>query len=288
MALQYTKEQRTAALKIDLYEFLLKYHYELFKKDGQRYLKYKNNPSIIIGKGKNGYKDCATSESGNNIEFLVNYLNYDIPNAIYALTNGEFIKEQSIKSHTEPQLNLPPEFPEPLNGTYKNLYAYLLKRGIHKDTIQMLIDKKLIYQEAKNNNIVFANKERTWGEIRGTLSEKSFHGMIKNSKHTGFWFFQVGAEKSKNVFICEAAIDAISLYEIRKLKNELSDDVYISIGGVAKQDTINLIKKSRHVIIAVDNDEAGKECRIRNSDCESIIPKLKDWNEDLLEWLKNQ
>lgn len=281
--MQYTKEQRQAAIKIDLYEFLKKYHGDLFKKDGQHYIKFKSKDSIIIGRGKNGYKDCASGESGNNIEFLTRYLNYDVPGAIFALTNGQSYESTSQKSHTEEVKieNLPPEFPEPFNGTYKNLFAYLLKRGISKETIQFLINEKLIYQDAKNNNIVFANKERTWGEIRGTLSEKSFHGMVRNSKHNGFWWFQIGEGKAENVFICEASIDAISLYEIRKKENRLGNDVYVSIGGVAKQDTIDLLKKKCHVIIAVDNDEPGKECRIRNSECESLIPKNKDWNEDL-------
>ena len=60
--------------------------------------------------------------------------------------------------------------------------------------------------------------------------------------------------------------------------------VYVSIGGVANQQTINrLIKGSKHsnVVLAVDNDQAGQDCRDRNPDLTYILPKNKDWNDDL-------
>ena len=36
-----------------------------------------------------------------------------------------------------------------------------------------------------------------------------------------------------------------------------------------------------HIILAVDNEEHGEECRQRNPDLEHIIPTNKDWNQDL-------
>ena len=50
-----------------------------------------------------------------------------------------------------------------------------------------------------------------------------------------------------------------------------------------KQPAIDRLKRHTRVILAVDNDEAGSECRKRNSELESIIPNHKDWNEDLLQ-----
>ena len=37
----------------------------------------------------------------------------------------------------------------------------------------------------------------------------------------------------------------------------------------------------KKVVLAVDNDAAGQGCRDRNPMLESIIPKNKDWNDDL-------
>lgn len=283
--MQYTKEQRAIANRTDLYDFLLRTHPEQFKKEGQKYIRFKNDNSIIIGRGFSGYKDCATDEAGNNIDFLMKYLNYGLVEAILALSGAGFTAPDVSKSHTEHVL--PPKsekiiLPESVNGPFRQLYAYLLSRKIEKDTIQMLIDQKLIYQEAEHNNIVFINRSRDWGEVHGTLSTKSFHGILTNSKPGGFWFFQIGnTEKSKNVFICEAAIDAISLYELHRMKNELSDNVYVSIGGAGKQTAIDFLKKHYEPILAVDNDDAGQNARERNKELKSIIPINKDWNDDL-------
>ena len=62
-------------------------------------------------------------------------------------------------------------------------------------------------------------------------------------------------------------------------KNEPA--VYVSIGGVANQRTIDRLKRKHGVVLAVDNDQAGEECRKRNPDLPTLIPVRKDWNEDL-------
>lgn len=283
--MQYTKEQRAAANRTDLYEFLISHHPDQFKKEGMRYLRFKNDHSVIIGKGFSGFKDCATDQGGNNIDFLMQYLGYDLVGAIVALSGGDYsCTENSV--HRNPKIEKPEDtniiIPDSVQGSYKRLYAYLLSRKIKPDTIQMLIDQKLIYEEAEYHNIVFLNKARTWGEVHGTLSYKSHHGVLPNSQHGGFWFFQVGnKEKCKNVYVCEAAIDAISLYELHRIRNEFDDNVYVSIGGAGKQEPIEFLKKHYHVIIATDNDDAGQNTRDRNSELEFIIPEYKDWNEDL-------
>jgi hypothetical protein len=158
-----------------------------------------------------------------------------------------------------------------------------MKRGITVDTIQMLIDMGLLYQEELHNNIVFVNEERDWAELRGTydLGPTSFHGVVKNCRHDGYWAFQSG-DDPETAYICEAAIDAISLYELHRINGINQDALYISIGGVMKQPAIDRIKNQMIAVLAVDNDTAGEECRQRNTDIEFIVPIHKDWNEDLI------
>ena len=84
------------------------------------------------------------------------------------------------------------------------------------------------------------------------------------------------------IYVCEAAIDAISLYVIHRAQKVKEVAVYVSIGGVANQKTIDrLVRSGKKVVLAVDNDAAGQGCRDRNPMLESIIPKNKDWNDDL-------
>lgn len=286
-----SKEQTVSARQADLYTFLMKHHSSNFKTEGDS-IRPVDNHSISIRKGYNGYKDFSTGETGNSIDFLKNYMGYTFVEAVQALSDTSVSASAPI--HPAGYLqngirNVPPEFPEPVNGTYKNLFAYLRSRGISSETIQMLVNQKNIYQEKSKNNIVFINMERDFAEIRGTYTfGKPFHGIVPNSRHDGFWWFRTSKNATKG-YICEAAIDAVSLYELYRIHGNKEEAYYISIAGVAKQPAIDRLKNSKlHIVLAVDNDAAGQQCRNKNSELEYILPKNKDWNEDLQALNKNQ
>lgn len=280
-----SKKLTAYARHADLYAFLVKYHNSDFTKEGDS-IRLKSNHSISIKKGYTGYKDFATGETGNSIDFLKNYMGYNFVDAVSALS-GEPVSVNPVYIQQDGIENVPTQFPAPVDGMYKNLFAFLQNRGIHVETIQMLVKQKLLYQEKFNNNIVFINAERNFGEIRGTYTfGKAFHGIVPDSRHDGFWWFRTSKDASK-CYICEAAIDAISLYELHKIQGNHEDAYYISIAGVAKQPAIDRLKNSKlNIVIAVDNDNAGQQCRNRNSELEYILPENKDWNEDLQD-LKN-
>lgn len=182
--------------------------------------------------------------------------------------------------------------PPPLQGAYRQLFAYLIQqRGIPAWLVQKLVDDGLLYQEATHNNMVFINLARTYAEVRGTLPGKPFHGLVSGSDTEGFWWFKPQGPQSAPTaaFVCEGAIDAISLHLLRQRLSLPTGDnpMYCSIGGVANQRRIDMIKScmgaaGRPMIIAVDNDEAGEKCRLRNPDCYLLTPRRKDWNADLL------
>lgn len=320
----FAKEQLQRARRADLYDFLIRNHASQFKKDGIS-IHPVGNTSLSIRRGYSGYKDFATDETGNSVDFLVRYLGYQLDDAVFALC-GDWtasVNTDTDKSDIpEPSLSaekLPPSFPAAVDGPYRNLYAFLNGRGIPNDVIKWLIDERLIYQSSPYNNIVFINKERDWGETRGTNTyadrrcknrdscsrynsvdhgwcgrmgecsdycKSSYHGMIANCRKDGFWWFRTS--KSASVaYVCEAAIDAISLYIIHKKKGKTEDAYYVSIGGVAKQPAVDRLKRQIRTVLAVDNDAAGEECRKRNPELDYILPEAKDWNEDLLNMQKS-
>ncbi len=287
MSNNVSKEQIQIARHANLYAFLVKYHNSDFTNEGDS-IRLKSNHSISIKKGYTGYKDFATGETGNPIDFLKNYMGYAFVEAVQALSNVSTPAAHSVDIQQDGIRNVPPEFPKPVNGTYKNLFAYLKSRGISYETIQMLVSQKNIYQEKNRNNIVFINMERDFAEVRGTYTfGNPFHGIITNSRHDGFWWFRT-SENAKIGYICEAAIDAISLYELHRINKNKEEAYYISIAGSGKQPAINRLKQSKlHIVLAVDNDDAGQNCRDRNSDLEYILPENKDWNEDLQALNKN-
>ena len=274
------QEQIQAARHSDLYAFLLTYHNCSFTQEGDS-IRPKSNHSISIKKGYCGYKDFSTEETGNAIDFLTSHMGYTFVGAVQALTSGS-ATEYSINTQKNGIQNVPPKFPAPVKGIYKNLFAFLTNRGIPTETIQMLISEKIMYQEKEKNNIVFINAERDFAELRGTYTfGKPFHGIAAHCRPDGFWWFRTSKEATTG-YICEAAVDAISLYELHKMQGNMEPAYYISIAGAAKQPAIDRLKRSKlNLILAVDNDAAGQVCRDRNSDLEYILPIRKDWNEDL-------
>ncbi len=286
MASNVSKKQIASARHADLYAFLMKYHSSNFKTEGDS-IRPKDNHSISIKKGYHGYKDFSTEETGNSIEFLTNHMGYTFVEAVQALSDVSALAQQPTDVQQDGIENVPPKFPEPVNGMYKNLFAFLKNRSISTETIQKLVKQKLLYQEKSKNNIVFINMERDFAELRGTYTfGNPFHGIVPHSRHDGFWWFRTSRNAAK-AYICEAAIDAISLYELHKIQGNHEEAYYISIAGVAKQPAIDRLKKYKYkLVLSVDNDDAGQNCRNRNSDLEYIIPVHKDWNEDL-QSLKN-
>ena len=164
----------------------------------------------------------------------------------------------------------------------RRVYAYLLGRGIPAGMIRLLEERGLLYQDRDHGNAVFVNPERDCCELRGTLTYASrpFHGCLK-TRPDRFWYFMGSEEKPGTAYLCESAIDAVSLFLLHKRSGTENAAVYISIGGVSNQKTIERVKSRIHSVLAVDNDHAGDLCRERNPDMESIIPSAKDWNEDL-------
>lgn len=279
----YTKEQMQRARKADLYDFLLRYHGGQFKREGQS-LRMCSNGSISVKRGYSGYVDFATDEKGNSVDFLVRHMEYELDEAVFALC-GDSVVTSSYASAFEIPSNaedVEPEFPKPADGRYRQLFAFLTGRGLPVATVQSLIDQGLLYQSMEKNNAVFINREKDWAELRGTYTygKKQFHGIAEHCRPDGFWWFRFG--NANTAYICESAIDAISLYVLHRQHGKTDPAYYISVGGAAKQPAIDRIKKKmQSIILAVDNDAAGQKCRDRNPELSYILPVKKDWNEDL-------
>ena len=284
---QYTKEQMQCARKADLYAFLTRYHAGQFKREGQS-IHPIGNDSLSIKRGYSGYKDFATEETGNSVDYLVKYMGYALDQAVFALCGdmGGLSDKKDIavsdNNMEGPKKKLSPAFPEPAEGRFRQLFAFLTGRGIPAKLIQSLVDQRLLYQSRERNNAVFINRERDWAEIRGTYTfgANKFKGVAANCRSDGFWWFRAGRDASL-VYICEGAIDAISLYILHMRHGKADPAIYVSIGGVSKQPAIDRIKRQMTAVLAVDNDDAGQGCRNKNPDLPYILPVGKDWNEDL-------
>lgn len=279
MASPFTREQLLQARQADLYTFLIYNHLDLFVMEGNA-LRMRDNHSVYIKRGWHSFRDFSSGTNGNSVDFLCQYLGYSLNDAVLALTQGGSVTESIQKREVHKAAGI--SLPTPQVGRFSRLFSYLLcDRGLKYGIVQTLCDRGLLYESAETHNAVFINAERDYGEIHGTIPGTSFKGLAEGSKSDSFWYFTPPGimEKPNRIYVCEAAIDAISLWQLKK-----ESAFYASIGGASNQQRIERMKKSRcQIIIATDNDKAGQECRDRNKDLMAIIPCHKDWNEDLLE-----
>ena len=282
--MKVTREQIQQARRTNLYDYLVAHHADAVEVDRNgRTLRLVANHSVSVKSDYSGYLDFASGEKGNGIDLLTQHFGYDFQSAVLALcgNNNNFFLSSPSETKTEmKEKNQSIQLPPPAKD-YRRMLAYLTKtRHIPAYIIQPLIDQGLIYQAEQSNNAVFVSIKRDFAEVRGTLTDRPYHGIVAGSRRDGCWAFSL-SKGADTAYICESAIDALSL---ATLTGEVA--YYISIAGAGKQPTIDRIKASSlKVIIATDNDEAGDACRHRNSDCQTIVPNKKDWNEDLSELL---
>lgn len=317
-----TKEQYQQACAVDLAAWLLEHHPDLVTyKYGSVLLLADDH--VSVKDGYNGFMNFRTGETGNNIDYLMSFLGYTYPAAVIALLgfDGEEIDTSGYGEYDQGSISLDASknrsftLPVPAQ-TSRNVYAYLAGRGIPADVVEELIFWDRLYQSEQGNNCVFVTPEQDYCEIRGTntyadrrckyrnecehyecgehqwcqqaetcdqYKPDPFHGCRKASPDR-LWYLPCGSRPYRTFYICESAIDAISLYILQREQSASDSSVYISIGGVANQRTINRIKDHSYdaeVVIATDNDPAGDECRNRNQELRTIRPVNKDWNEDL-------
>lgn len=268
-----TKEQIRKARSVSLADYLLAKYSADVEIVGTS-LRLKKNHSVYVKRNIPGYHDFATKEHGNSIDFLTRYKNYSFTDAVNSLCEFDGLPRQTVipeKLFTLPERAKPP---------FHRVITYLTGRGIPEETVKYMFQENLLYQDVPYGNAVFVTPEMDYCEIRGTGS-KQFHGCRKR-RSDRFWYL-LNDPKPETAYICEAAIDAVSLMLIHKVQGKTEPAAYVSIGGVANQQTIDRIKKQRNTVLAVDNDPAGEACRQRNSELSSLIPAKKDWNEDLRE-----
>ena len=179
------------------------------------------------------------------------------------------------------------------NESMRRVYAYLLlKRGLDKDVVSAFSKKGLIYESADYHNVVFVGDDKD-GKVRhismrGTGTTSNYRGNVPNSEPE-YSFHWTG--KSDKLYLFEAPIDMLSYITMHK--EGWDKHSYAACCGVGDKVLDQMLKDNpqiKKVYLCLDNDEVGKKFDERISDklfekgvaCKILVPKNKDWNEDLL------
>lgn len=188
--------------------------------------------------------------------------------------------------------------PEPLQGTYGQIFdrlaEYLVKQhGIPLNLIQILFDDGLLYLERERNGLVFVDPANSFAELYGTVGSAPLHQILSSGPATFWWYKPRDLEMEPAIaYVCESAIDAISLYLLLSTNNtnKAWQALYCSVGCMTRQQAIDAVKSGMsaagcQTVLAINCNEAEDQCRQRNPDCEILTPApLRSWNEKLLDY----
>lgn len=276
----YTKEQLDEARTTDAYDFLLSRHGGEVKKEGA-WLRVPGHGGVLVHRGYYGFYDASHDRHGNSVDLLMDYFGYDLKGAVEALigVSGGQKRPSEAPERTRRQIDYA-AMPKPLNGSYKRVFAYLIRtRGLPSDLVSRLVKDGLLYED-EMHNAVFVDRDGTIAEVRGTSTYVDFKS-TRRTKAEAFWWFQPNG-KSERVYICESAIDALSLYSIIKD----NDATYVSMAGVGNRVVVERIRLKKPTFICTDNDEGGQKVRDAFPDLPTLIPVQKDWNDELKEVMR--
>lgn len=201
-------------------------------------------------------------------------------NVYYDFENNGIGKKNKInfnnivnKNSTVPKLYL-----QNIDNVKKYLINY---RKLDKNIIEDMINNGMIGSD-KYNNCVFYKKNKKTAFLR------SSNPSIRFFKATGIMDFIVYNFGDGPLYIFESPIDCISYYQLYKSKGIYASTNGSTLINVNKiKDLIDNYNKYKITYLCFDNDKAGHNFteKIKNNINKSLtrlIPKNKDWNDDLI------
>lgn len=266
--------------KIDLYDYLIGAEPDNWI-IGPKYLTNKAHDSLVVTKGKGWVWNSQGLRGGSNpIDYLCDYYNISFKEAVQIIAKSKTSYNLSDAYKTTSRCTT---LPIKIYDKDYIIYNYLCKqRALNPQIVKMLIMQNKIYltQNDKYYNICFFNPNNYHYQITGITTSK--YKCCSDGKHC--WWF--GCKKKLKAYICESPIDAISLYQLL----QENDAMYISLGGCWSRRS--LIKKIanyfKETILAIDNDNAGNITADAYPILQRIVPKNKDWNQDLINLSKQK
>lgn len=305
-----TDEQIERARSIDLVQFLQQYEPPGELKRIGRSWTLKSHDSMRISADGRWNWFSQSKGGGDAIGFLQAVHGMSFQDAVRTLAGEDYtsIPAAQSRSQAKPPTRADFELP-PRNDNNRRVFAYLRSRGIDAEIINRCIKSNQLYEEADHHNAVFVgldeNNDAKYAFMRGTITGSTFRLESAGSdKSCGFCLRGRGS----NLYVCEAAIDALSVATLRKQAGlDWRNDSYLALGGVttsqeklpaALERTLKNFSFKR-IVICFDNDAAGQTAARRvftmlrqqfpnKFEVKSCVPREKDFNEQLCVKLQNE
>ena len=266
------KELVKKAKEVDLLTYFMNYNpSELVKKGVGTYC-LKTHDSVIISNGL--WHRFSTNEGGKTaLDYLMKVEKMTLQEAVESILNREIIEYKVPKEELKENRKI--VIPTKASNNNRAI-EYLKNRGIDEEIIKECVDKKLIYQEDKTNNIVFLGYDNDgnikYAGCRSTGSKRIMRDAKGSSKE--FSFRMLSNIKNNSIHIFESAIDLLSYATMLKIKGyDYKNHNLIALAGVyqpssnieqskvpiAIQNYLNNYQEVQDIVLHFDNDRAGRQ-----------------------------
>ena len=266
------KELVKKAKEIDLLTYFMNYNpSELVKKGVGTYC-LKTHDSVIISNGL--WHRFSTNEGGKTaLDYLMKVEKMTLQEAVESILNREIVEYKVPKEELKENKKI--VIPTKASNNNRAI-EYLKNRGIDEEIIKECVDKKLIYQEDKTNNIVFLGYDNDgnikYAGCRSTGSKRIMRDAKGSSKE--FSFRMLSNIKNNSIHIFESAIDLLSYATMLKIKGyDYKNHNLIALAGVyqpssnieqskvpiAIQNYLNKYQDVQDIVLHLDNDRAGRQ-----------------------------
>lgn len=182
--------------------------------------------------------------------------------------------------------------PAPAAGHWPHVRQWLIEvRSLPERYVDQLHERGDVYADDRRNAVFLARDPETdkvvGAELKGTIAMVDggrFAGLAHGSKKDAGGFRLGSVALAKAVYLVESAIDAISLYTLRRIEGEANFAV-VSTAGVrgTVPSFLDRLKEGVARICAFDNDKAGNTsaAKLEKVGWDRLRPDAHDWNDDL-------
>lgn len=211
-----------------------------------------NQASFKLDKRNNVWYLHSEGIGGNNIDFMIKYLNASVKKVLEWAEKQNFSSfQQQFDVHSQ---NSKPNYhiTEIKELQNENLKIYLQQRGLSPTVYSLVKEVHFAIGEKKLYAIGFENLSGGW-ELRnqfykGSLLKKDISVVNLNNN----------LEKNKNVVVFEGFMDALSFVEMKPFfKGDILVMNSISLLNKAKE----YLKQYSEIHLFLDNDKPGENCK---------------------------
>lgn len=287
-----------------------------FKRAGQGYKCVEHNSLFIQNDEKRWYWNskaiggtdavALVQKLDENLEPRAVPLQYD--RALYTIMKP-IANETTSYSKAKPKDSVPEkkelQLPKKKDGQYNRVYAYLTKtRGIDRRIIDILVEKKYIYEDVKGN-CVFIGKNKfgkpVYAALRTTATERNFRIEAEGSDKTNGFYLR--GFKKDTVYVFEAPIDLLSHATLENMSHNNPkawlQQSRLSLGGVSDNALEHYLINNpsvQNIVLCLDSDLAGLKAvdnitakySEKGYNVSAEPPAAKDYNEMLQAVLLNK